>query len=97
MSIPIGYVRDLKPGQKDYLITHGCIIDHGTVLVPIVCPHLKYTENLKSDFRDQDVAMGRTYCDIYEKRPQACKDFDGRPLSHGRKYFVPEGCSMVRK
>jgi hypothetical protein len=87
----------MKPESKQYLLVHGCRIEHGEMLVPLACPHLRETANLKSDFRDQDVAMGKTYCDIQDTKPQSCKDFDGRPISHGRKYFVPDGCTMTKK
>jgi hypothetical protein len=82
--LPIAYLRDLKPGQKEYLLTHGCTIEHGTVLVPLICPHLVIEDN------------GKTTCDIHETKPQTCKDFDGRHLSHGRKYFIPDCCTMAK-
>ena len=96
-TIPIGRIGSFKLEQREYLLTHGCRIEHGMMLIPIECPHLKDTGNLKSDFRDQEVARGKTYCDIYENRPPACRDFDGKPISHGRKYFVPDKCTMKVK
>ena len=84
MVIPITNIRGIKPGLKNYLLVHGCTIEHGTMLVPFPCPHL-YME-----------VGGLFGCDIHETKPQTCKDFDGRPISHGRKYFVPDGCTMSK-
>jgi len=94
MVIPIANIRGIEPGQKNYLLTHGCIIEHGTMLVPFPCPHLIFSN-------EDDIVNGKpvSKCDIHETKPQTCKDFDGRPISHGRKYFVPDDCTMskVRK
>jgi Fe-S-cluster containining protein len=36
-------------------------------------------------------------CAIYDKRPDTCRDFCGRSLSGGKRYYVPEGCTMAGK
>jgi hypothetical protein len=51
------------------------------------CRHLK----LSAD------GSGHTRCDIYEKRPATCRDFNGKELSGGRRYFVPAGCTLSGK
>lgn len=88
--IPIAHTRGIDPGLKHYLITHGCLEEHGNILVPIKCPHLS------GPVLNKEIVEEYT-CDIHLTKPQTCKDFDGRPLSHGRKYFIPDGCTMSRK
>jgi Fe-S-cluster containining protein len=36
-------------------------------------------------------------CAIYNTRPDTCRDFCGRTLSGGKRYYVPEGCTMAGK
>lgn len=36
-------------------------------------------------------------CEIYDRRPASCRDFCGRTLSGGKRYYVPEGCTMAGK
>ena len=34
-------------------------------------------------------------CAIYETRPATCRDFCGKTLSSGKRYFVPTCCTMA--
>jgi Fe-S-cluster containining protein len=34
-------------------------------------------------------------CAIYESRPATCRDFCGRTLSGGKRFWVPEECTMA--
>jgi hypothetical protein len=94
MVLSIGNIRSIKPDAKNYLLMHGCRIEHGMMLVPLVCPHLQILKTINPGCTDEHDVY---YCDIQDTKPQTCKDFDGRPISHGRKYFVPDGCTMTKK
>jgi hypothetical protein len=61
-------------------------------MIPFECPHLHQTYER---FESKDPVT--YYCDIQDSKPQACKDFDGKPISHGRRYYVPDCCSMTKK
>lgn len=92
MVIPVANNRNLTPDQRAYLIARGCIIKHGIVLAPFECPQL-----IKPS--EDEIANGRTEttCRIQDHKPLICRDFDGRPISHGRKYYVPDCCAMTKR
>lgn len=81
----------------DGFLAKGLKRDGEFLLIPYVCVHLRYTENLKSDFRDQEVAKYRTYCDIHDTKPKRCKEFVGKPARAGIRFYVPPGCTMKEK
>lgn len=87
-----GLVLPFKP--TDYLTARGGVPlndkDGKGVWVPSVCPHLRHTDNLKSDFRDQDIKRGY-YCDIYEKRPLLCRN--DYLTARGIASYRPKGCT----
>ena len=88
--LPIANNRKIDPDLRAYYLARGCTIEHGIILAQFPCPHLVYP----------DLTLGcepKYTCNIQATKPQTCKDFDGRPISHGRKYFIPDGCTMVRK
>jgi len=52
--------------------------------------------HLREEGPDQSGAR-KWKCAIYENRPATCRDFCGRTLSGGKRYYVPEGCTMAEK
>ena len=45
-----------------------------------------------------DSSGTRTWgCAIYDSRPATCRDFCGKTLSGGKRYYVPEQCTMTGK
>jgi len=76
---------------NEYYYRRGCVEVPGVgMVVPSVCPHLRHTDNLKSDFRDQNIKDGY-YCDIYETRPRLCK-LEEIIKTTGLKPYLPKGC-----
>jgi hypothetical protein len=76
-------VRQCNPSQLHYLRERGLKEYGGYFLADDPCRHLK----------SLDDGTGQTTCDIYDKRPVTCRDFCGKELSGGRRYFVPAGCT----
>ena len=86
--LPIILVWQCKPHQLHYLRERGLKEEGGYFLADAPCRHL-----LKEE---PDSSGTKTWgCAIYENRPATCRDFCGKALSGGKRYYVPEGCSMA--
>lgn len=85
-ELPVAINRKIDPIARAYYLTRGCIIKQGVVFAQCSCPNLIYP----------DITGGKYKCGIRETRPQMCKDFNGKAISHGRKFLVPESCTMKR-
>ncbi len=86
--LPFVPVRQCKPHQLRYLRERGLKEADGYFLVDAPCQHLR------EDVPDAS-GVSRWSCAIYETRPATCRDFCGKNLSGGKRYFVPEGCTMA--
>ncbi len=86
--LPLVMVRQCKPHQLHYLRERGLKEEGGHFLADTPCRHLKEAAPDGSGRR-------RWLCAIYEKRPTTCRDFCGKTLSGGKRYFVPKGCTMA--
>lgn len=86
--LPLVAVRQCKPHQLHYLRERGLKEADGQFLVYAPCRHLIEEE-------EDGTGLRRWCCAIYEKRPATCRDFCGRTLSSGKRYYVPEGCTMA--
>ena len=85
-ELPVAINSKLDPNARAYYLARGCVIKNGVVFAQCPCPNL-----ICPDF-----VGGKYRCGIYETRPRMCKDFDGRVSSHGRRYLVPDSCTMKR-
>ena len=88
----------MSPETLSYLITHGCTIDDGYVLIPNRCPHLRLDEK-KSEYGVEEdgtrwLKTPKYMCDIHDKPeyPVLCKRFHG----HGN-FYIPNGCVFFTK
>ena len=86
--LPLVPVRQCKPHQLHYLRERGLKETDGYFLADTPCRHLREEEPDGSGVR-------KWSCAIYETRPATCRDFCGKPLSGGKRYYVPEGCTMA--
>ena len=86
--LPIVQVRQCKPHQVHYLRERGLREADGYFLADAPCRHLKETGQ-------DDTGVRRYGCAIYENRPVTCRDFCGRVLSGGKRYYVPVSCTMA--
>jgi Putative zinc- or iron-chelating domain len=86
--LPIVSVRECKPHYLHYLRERGLKEADNYFLADSPCRHLQKEEPDGS-------GATRWGCAIYETRPATCRDFCGKPLSGGKRYFVPEGCTMA--
>jgi hypothetical protein len=86
--LPLVLVRQCKPHQLHYLRERGLKEADGYFLADALCRHLRQEEPDGNGVR-------KWGCAIYENRPATCRDFCGKPLSGGKRYYVPEGCSMA--
>jgi hypothetical protein len=86
--LPIVLVRQCKPHQLHYLRERGLKEADGFFLADAPCQHLREEAADGSEVRN----LG---CAIYGKRPATCRDFCGRTLSGGKRYYVPERCTMA--
>jgi Fe-S-cluster containining protein len=86
--LPIILVWQCKPHQLHYLRERGLREEGGYFLADSPCQHLR-KEKL------DDSGKPTWGCAIYETRPATCRDFCGKALSGGKRFFVPEGCSMA--
>ena len=86
--LPIVLVRQCKPHQLQYLRERGLKEEGGFFLAESPCRHLKQEEPDGS-------GITKWGCAIYEKRPATCRDFCGRTLSGGKRYYVPKCCTMA--
>ena len=86
--LPIILVWQCKPHQLHYLRERGLKEEGGYFLVDSPCRHLREEEPDNSGTK-------KWGCAIYETRPATCRDFCGKALSGGKRFFVPEGCFMA--
>lgn len=86
--LPIILVWQCKPHQLHYLRERGLKEEGGYFLTDSPCRHLREEEPYGSGIR-------KWGCAIYETRPATCRDFCGKALSGGKRFYVPEVCSMA--
>ena len=86
--LPIVLIRQCKPHQLQYLRERGLKEADGFFLADAPCRHLREAEPDGSGVRKRG-------CAIYDRRPATCRDFCGRTLSGGKRYYVPECCTMA--
>jgi hypothetical protein len=86
--LPFVSVHQCKPHQLQYLRERGLKEAGGFFLVNAPCRHLREDEPDANGAR-------RWSCAIYDTRPSTCRDFCGKTLSGGKRYYVPEGCTMA--
>lgn len=86
--LPIALVRQCKPHQLQYFRERGLKESGGYFLAEAPCRHLQ-------DAEPEESGAKRRYCAIYEKRPATCRDFCGSTLSGGKRYYVPDECTMA--
>ena len=60
----------------------------GFFLADAPCRHLRREE-------PDTIGVRKWVCDIYDRRPATCRDYCGKSLSGGKRYYVPEGCTMA--
>jgi Fe-S-cluster containining protein len=71
-----------------YLRERGLKESDGYFLADAPCRHLR------EDASDA-CGTGTWGCAIYETRPATCRDFCGKVLSGGKRFYVPEKCTMA--
>ena len=81
-------VRQCKPHQVQYFRERGLREADGFFLADAPCRHLRREE-------PDNLEVRKWVCDIYDRRPATCRDYCGRSLSGGKRYYVPEGCTMA--
>jgi hypothetical protein len=86
--LPFAIVRQCKPHQLHYLRERGLEETDGYFLIDAPCRHLK------QEAPDGNGSM-KWACAIYDTRPATCRDFCGKALSGGKRYYVPQGCTMA--
>ncbi len=86
--LPVALVRQCKPHQLTYLRERGLREADGYFLAEAPCRHLR--EEPADGSGDK-----KWTCAIYDHRPATCRDFNGRPLSGGKRYYVPACCTMA--
>jgi Fe-S-cluster containining protein len=86
--LPIIPVRQCKPHQIHYFRERGLKEADGLFLAFAPCRHLR------EEGSDASGAM-IWGCAIYDSRPATCRDFCGRTLSGGKRYYVPDRCTMA--
>jgi len=86
--LPIVLVRQCKPHQLQYLRERGLKEADGFFLADAPCRHLH-------EEAPDDNGVRKWSCAIYDRRPATCRDFCGRTLSGGKRYYVPESCTMA--
>jgi hypothetical protein len=88
--LPIAFVRQCKPHQVQYFRERGLKEADGFFLADAPCRHLLMVEI-------DEHGVTNYACAIYEKRPATCRDFCGKTLSSGKRYYIPENCTMADK
>ena len=83
--IPLLQVRQCNPSQLHYLRERGLMESEGYFLADNPCRHLSPSGD----------GTGQKICAIYDTRPVTCREFCGKELSGGRRYFVPPGCTLA--
>ncbi len=86
--LPFAAVRQCKPHQLHYLRERGLRESDGYFLINAPCRHLRQEAPDGS-------GMIKWSCSIYDKRPATCRDFCGKVLSGGKRFYVPGGCTMA--
>ena len=86
--LPVALVRQCKPHQIHYFRERGLKESGGMFLADAPCRHLKKEE-------PGGGGTPRWGCAIYDRRPATCRDFCGKTLSGGKRFYVPEGCTMA--
>ena len=86
--LPIILVWQCKPHQLHYFRERGLKEEGGYFLADSPCRHLREDE-------PDGGGIKKWGCAIYETRPATCRDFCGKTLSGGKRYYVPEGCTMA--
>lgn len=88
LPLASGSVRQCKPHQLQYLRERGLLESDGYFLADAPCRHLRVDTT--------DTGGARTWkCTIYETRPATCRDFCGKVLSGGKRFYVPEKCTLA--
>ena len=87
--IVVALVRQCKPHQVSYLRERGLREADGYFLAYSPCRHLR--EEKPGSAGDRNI-WG---CAIYDTRPATCRDFCGKALSGGKRYYIPPGCTMA--
>ncbi|MFA4825099.1 MAG: hypothetical protein WC593_08065 [Methanoregula sp.] len=86
--LPVVLVWQCKPHQLHFLRERGLREEGGYFLADSPCRHLIKEEPDGSGIQ-------KWGCAIYNTRPATCRDFCGKALSGGKRFYVPEGCSMA--
>jgi Fe-S-cluster containining protein len=81
-------VTQCKPHQLHYLRERGLKESGGYFLAYSPCRHLR--EELADG-----TGVTKWGCAIYDTRPETCRDFCGKTRSGGKRFFVPEECTMA--
>ena len=88
--LPVALVRQCKPHQLLYFRERDLKKPDGFFLVDAPCQHLHEKE-------PDGNGVKKWGCAIYDWRPASCRDFCGKTLSGGKRYYVPEGCTLADK
>ena len=88
--LPVVLVRQCKPHQLLYFRERGLKKADGYFLADAPCQHLH-------EEKPDGSGVKKWGCAIYDRRPASCRDFCGKTLSGGKRYYVPEGCTMAGK
>ena len=86
--LPIVLVKQCKPHQVTYLRERGLKESEGYFLADAPCRHLR-------EDPPDGTGIRRWGCAIYDRRPATCRDYTGKTLSAGKRFYVPEGCTMA--
>jgi Fe-S-cluster containining protein len=86
--LPFAVIRQCKPHQLHYLRERGLRESDGYFLIDAPCRHLKQAPPDGS-------GIVKWSCAIYDNRPSTCRDFCGKALSGGKRFYVPAGCTMA--
>jgi len=95
----------MSPEVVDYLLTRGCLVDDGFIILPHRCQHLRLDETLSTYAIEDTLPDGtagpykrlvvpKYKCAIHDtaEYPLICKRFHG----FGR-YYIPTGCVYFTK
>jgi len=83
--ITLGRISQYREEQKEYMRAHGIAEDQGFFIIPFKCPHLEVKA-----VDDKWVHV----CDIHDKKPKICAQFDGKKYKNHTLYWVPKECTM---
>lgn len=85
--------RGLTPWQLAYLRERCDRETDQYFLLDSPCKHL-FHHLIGSVVNGERVREEYSTCDIYESRPQVCKDYKGKRYTNGQMYYIPESCNM---